>query len=51
MKKSHILLIVVIAVAIGIIVSTARDAITYVGFDESMQMSITVKKKDIHVDG
>ncbi|HYF69249.1 MAG TPA: cytochrome c maturation protein CcmE [Ohtaekwangia sp.] len=51
MKKSHILLIVVIAVAIGIIVSTAGDASTYVGFDEAMQMSLTGKTKDIHVVG
>jgi len=51
MKKSHILLIVVIAVAIGIIVSTAGDASTYVGFDEAKSMSLTGKRKDIHVVG
>jgi cytochrome c-type biogenesis protein CcmE len=51
MKKSHILIIVVIAAAIGIIVSTAGDASTYVTFDEAMQLSQTGSKKDIHVVG
>jgi cytochrome c-type biogenesis protein CcmE len=51
MKKSHILILVIIAAAIGIIVSTAGDASTYVGFDEAMEMSLTGAKKDIHVVG
>jgi cytochrome c-type biogenesis protein CcmE len=51
MKKSHILLIVVIAVAIGILVSTAGDASTYVGFGEAYQMANAGNKKDIHVVG
>lgn len=51
MKKSHILAIVVIAAAIGIIVSTAGDASTYVGFDEAAQMATTGNTKDIHVVG
>jgi cytochrome c-type biogenesis protein CcmE len=51
MKKSHILIIVVIAAAIGIIVSTAGDASTYVTFDEALQLSQTGSKKDIHVVG
>lgn len=51
MKKSHILIIVVIAAAIGVIVSTAGDASSYVSFDEAMQMSTAGNKKDIHVVG
>jgi cytochrome c-type biogenesis protein CcmE len=51
MKKSHILIIVVIAAAIGVIISTAGDASSYVSFDEAMQMSTAGKKKDIHVVG
>src|SRR5687768_4940112 len=51
MKKSYILVIVVIAVAIGILVSTAGDASTYVGFGEAYQMASTGNKKEIHVVG
>jgi cytochrome c-type biogenesis protein CcmE len=51
MKKSHILILVVIAVAIGIIVSTSNDASTYVGFDEALSLSTSGNKKDIHVVG
>jgi len=51
MKKSHILILVVIAVAIGIIVSTSSDASTYVGFDEAMSLSTAGNKKEIHVVG
>jgi cytochrome c-type biogenesis protein CcmE len=51
MKKSHILIIVVIAAAIGILLSTAGDASTYVGFGEAYQMATTGNKKDIHVVG
>lgn len=51
MKKSHIFLLVVIAIAIGIIVSTADDASTYVGFSEAWAMSTAGNKKEIHVVG
>jgi cytochrome c-type biogenesis protein CcmE len=51
MKKSYILVIVVIAVAVGILVSTAGDASTYVGFNEAYQMAGAGNKKDIHVVG
>lgn len=51
MKKSHIFIIVIIAVAIGIIVSTAGDASTYVNFDKAYQLSNAGSKKDIHVVG
>jgi len=42
---------VVIAVAIGIIVSTSNDASTYVGFDEALSLSTSGNKKEIHVVG
>ena len=51
MKKSHILIIVVIAVAVGIIVTTAGDASTYVNFEQARQLSTAGSKKDIHVVG
>jgi cytochrome c-type biogenesis protein CcmE len=51
MKKSHIFLLIVIAVAIGIIVSTADDASTYVGFNEALAMSTSGNNKEIHVVG
>ena len=51
MKKTHILIIIIIAAAIGIIISTAGDASSYVSFDEAMQMSTAGNKKDIHVVG
>jgi cytochrome c-type biogenesis protein CcmE len=51
MKKSHILIVVVIAVAIGIIVSTAGDASTYVSFEEAYQLASNGSSKDIHVVG
>jgi cytochrome c-type biogenesis protein CcmE len=51
MKKSHIFLLIVIAVAIGIIVSTADDASTYVGFSEAWALSTSGNSKEIHVVG
>ncbi len=51
MKKSHILIIIVIAAAIGILVSTAGDASTYVGFGEAYEMATAGNRKDIHVVG
>jgi len=51
MKKSHILILVVIAAAIAIIVSTAGDASTYVDFGQALVMSTSGNKKEIHVVG
>jgi cytochrome c-type biogenesis protein CcmE len=51
MKKSHILIIVVIAAAIGIIVTTAGDASTYVSFNDAYLMASQGNKKSIHVVG
>ena len=51
MKKTHILIILVIAAAIGILVSTAGDASTYVGFGAAYEMATAGNKEDIHVVG
>ena len=51
MKITHIIAIIVIAVAIGIIISTAGDASTYVNFDQAYQMASSGKTKNIHVVG
>lgn len=51
MKKSHIFIIVVIAAAIAILVSTAGDASTYVSFDEAYALAADGNKKNIHVVG
>jgi cytochrome c-type biogenesis protein CcmE len=51
MKKSHILIIIIIAVAIGVIVSTAGDASTYVTFDQAHQLAEEGDSKSIHVVG
>ncbi len=51
MKKSHILGIVVIAIAIGIIMSTAGDASSYVTFDQAMNMASVGNESKIHVVG
>jgi cytochrome c-type biogenesis protein CcmE len=51
MKKSHIIIVIAIAAAIGILVSTAGDASTYVGFNEAYEMATAGNKKDIHVVG
>ncbi|CAN5136132.1 hypothetical protein BH23BAC1_BH23BAC1_00610 [soil metagenome] len=51
MKKSHILGILVIAVAIMIIISTAGDASSYVTFSEAYSMAEKGKSTKIHVVG
>ena len=51
MKKSHIFIIVIIAAAIAIIVSTAADASTYVTFDEAYKLASNGSKTSIHVVG
>ena len=51
MKKSHIFAIVVIAAAIGIIITTAGDASTYVNFDQAYEMASTGNTTSIHVVG
>lgn len=51
MKKTHIVIIIVIAVAIGVIITSAGDSSTYVTFDQAQQMAQAGKKKNIHVVG
>jgi cytochrome c-type biogenesis protein CcmE len=51
MKKSHILIIIVIAAAVGILMTTAEDASSYVDFTQAYQMASSGSKKDIHVVG
>ncbi len=51
MKKSHIIAIVVIVVAIAIIFATAGDASTYVNFDQAFEMASAGNTKSIHVVG
>jgi len=51
MKKSHIIAIIVIAAAIGIIISTAEDASSYVSFDRAFQLASNGNKTQIHVVG
>jgi cytochrome c-type biogenesis protein CcmE len=51
MKKSHILILIVIAVAVGILITTADDASSYVSFSEAYQLASSGTKKDIHVVG
>jgi cytochrome c-type biogenesis protein CcmE len=51
MKKSHIIGIVVIAIAVFVIISTAGDASTYVTFDEARALSDAGSDKKVHVVG
>ena len=51
MKKSHIIALGVIAIAIGIIISTVGDASTYVSFGEAESLAKEGSNKSIHVVG
>lgn len=51
MKTSQILVIVVIAAAVGILISTTDDASTYVDFSQAYQLASTGNTKEIHVVG
>ncbi len=51
MKIGHIIGIVVIAVAIAVIVSTAGDASQYVSFQEAFQLAESGNNTKIHVVG
>jgi cytochrome c-type biogenesis protein CcmE len=51
MKKTHIFLIAIIAVAVMVIVSTAGDASSYVTFQEAKELAQSGKNKKIHVVG
>src|SRR5690606_40132322 len=51
MKKIHILGLIVIAIAVGVIISTAGDASTYVTFNEAEAMTQKGNHTSIHVVG
>ena len=51
MKTSHIILIVIIAVAIGVIISTTGDASKYVSFKEAKEMADNENDNKVHVVG
>lgn len=51
MKRSHIIAIIIIAASIGIIISTAGDASTYVSFEEAYRMAASGSEERIHVVG
>lgn len=51
MKKSHMLAIAVIAVAIVVIISTAGDASQYVDFTEAYKLASSGNTTSIHVVG
>jgi cytochrome c-type biogenesis protein CcmE len=51
MKKSHIIGIVVIAIAVFVIISTAGDASTYVTFEEARSLFESGSGKKVHVVG
>ncbi len=51
MKKTHIFILIIIAVSIGIILSTAGDASQYVGFNEARELADAGNTKLVHVVG
>jgi cytochrome c-type biogenesis protein CcmE len=51
MKKSHILILVVIAVAVGVIISTTGDASSYVNFSQAHELASSGNDKSVHVVG
>ncbi|MFD1143254.1 cytochrome c maturation protein CcmE [Larkinella insperata] len=51
MKKTHILGIIIIALAIGIIISTAGDASSYVSFTQAAEMAQSGENDGVHVVG
>jgi cytochrome c-type biogenesis protein CcmE len=51
MKKTHIFGIIVIAICVTIIMSTAGDASSYVSFKEAKELALDGQDKKIHVVG
>ncbi|HEY8402739.1 MAG TPA: cytochrome c maturation protein CcmE [Cytophagaceae bacterium] len=51
MKKSHIFAIIVIAIAVGIVVSMSGDASKYVDFKEAFEMAAENNHDKVHVVG
>lgn len=51
MKKTHIIALLIIGVAVMIIISTAGDASTYVTFDKAYELAQNGNEDKIHVVG
>ena len=51
MKKTHIIAIIVIAIAIGAIISTSGSSSAYLTFDEAKAMAKNGDNSKIHVVG
>lgn len=51
MKKSHLLILTVIAIAIGILVTTAGDVSQYVSFKEARELAAEGNATKVHVVG
>lgn len=51
MKKSHIIVLLIIAVAVFIIITTVGDASTYVTFSEAREIALDGNENSIHVVG
>ncbi|MCE7995896.1 MAG: cytochrome c maturation protein CcmE [Roseivirga sp.] len=51
MKKSSIISLIVIAVAVTVIISTSADASAYLSFDEAYELAENGKSNKIHVVG
>lgn len=51
MKKSHLFILVIIAAAVGVIISTAGDASTYVSFKDANEMAADGVDSKVHVVG
>lgn len=51
MKKTHIIGLILIAIAIGIIMITTADVSTYVAFDEAERISQQDPNQKVHVVG
>lgn len=51
MKKSHIFLLIILASAVAILITTSREASTYVTFTEAYQMASQGNTRSIHVVG
>ncbi|WP_400194200.1 cytochrome c maturation protein CcmE [Hymenobacter sp. B81] len=51
MKKTHLLALVVIAIAISIVMATAGDASVYVSFQEAKELAADGDLRKVHVVG
>lgn len=51
MKKTHLLVLVVIAIAISVVMATASDASVYVSFKEAKELAADGDLRKVHVVG